>query len=212
MDGKQLKQILKSWFGEIFFIRKVGISHRISMKDKPSIPAILQKIFLPNNPEKSNRKTFQKTELDWSSTISKIRTYGQKEVENWRTEIKLNSGEFIYISDIHFSHLSELFGGQAVYLKDSDLLPDGTWKLKNEIYAKDGAITYDRAEALMRYEGKVDEVESKVVENPKEVEADIWVQMHTWTKCLIGFQFLLFCSLRIIFTFWIVFGEHLQIF
>jgi hypothetical protein len=40
-----------------------------------------------------------------------------------------------------------------------------------------------------------------------------WVQLHTWWKCLIGFtSYYSAHSFKINFTFWTVFGEHLQLF
>ena len=156
---KVLKNMLSLWFGDRFLTRNRGKNIRFWMKDGHSIPLTLQLIFAPDRPVRAKLKSIQKSEQEWKSLLHAITNKkGQKPAQNWISFI-YGKDFILTVSDIHFSFLAKEVGKQVQCIKDFDLKADGTLALKNEIYAKDGPITFERAESLMNYEGTPEFIE-----------------------------------------------------
>ena len=155
---KVLKNMLSLWFGDRFLTRNRGKNIRFWMKDGGNIPVTLQLIFAPDRPIRPNLKSIQKSEEEWKKIISSItHGEGQKTAEKWITYIHVE--DFILsVSDVHFSFLAKEVSEQVAYMKDFNLGEEGL-TLKNEIYKKDGPITFERAESLMNYEGTPEFIE-----------------------------------------------------
>lgn len=155
---KVLKNMLSLWFGDRFLTRNRGKNIRFWMKDGSNIPVTLQLIFAPDRPIRPNLKSIQKSEEEWKKIISSItHGEGQKTAEKWITYIHVE--DFILsVSDVHFSFLAKEVSDQVAYMKDFNLGEEGL-NLKNEIYRKDGPITFERAESLMNYEGTPEFIE-----------------------------------------------------